>query len=462
MPTSLYDSAFESVRSMWIRSVMFVTQPVFQRLLPDPYTEAGNVRVDRKPAHVSRVTMTEIVSPAQCNMMGYAYAGTILSWIDIAAGIAAKRHAVSPSVTRSVDDVAFLHPVKVGDIVTIQASVNKSWKTSMEVGVKVEAESPLSHERFFVAHCYLSFVALSPRPEAKTHLGRILSGFQTIAVPELLPTSPMEIKRFEMAETRRQARFRQKKPDHSQIRELMREWSQGLREKADADAPIKRHPGYFASSEQPSPVSEGISDAEEENIILKARKRGRRFSQDPRMLQQVKERPMDYTFAEVVELVMPQHANTLKITFGGQIMAWMEICAIASANRLAKAYLLTASIDSLNFIASSGVGDVVTVRSLVSRSFHSSMEVYVSVEAENVLTGETKFTNDGFFTVTAVDSENVPVIIPKVIPQTETGMDLYEGALERRQKRLNQRVELVNLVNASQNCVPVIHLDADE
>lgn len=81
---------------------------------------------------------------------------------------------------------------------------------------------------------------------------------------------------------------------------------------------------------------------------------------------------------------------------------------------------------------------------------------------ENVLTGETKFTNDGFFTVTAVDSENVPVIIPKVIPQTEIGMELYEGALERRQKRLNQRLELVNLVNASQNCVPVIHLDADE
>lgn len=70
MPTpSLYDSAFESIRSMWIRSVMFVTQPVFQRLLPDPYTEAGNVRVDKKPAHVSRVTMTEIISPAQCNML---------------------------------------------------------------------------------------------------------------------------------------------------------------------------------------------------------------------------------------------------------------------------------------------------------------------------------------------------------------------------------------------------------
>ncbi|KAG2206609.1 hypothetical protein INT46_004857 [Mucor plumbeus] len=463
MPTpSLYDSAFDSIRSMWIRSVMFVTQPVFQRLLPDPYTEAGNVRVDKKPAHVSRVTMTEIISPAQCNMLGFAYAGTILSWIDIAAGISAKRHAISPSVTRSVDDVAFLHPVKVGDIVTIQASVNKSWKTSMEVGVKVEAESPLSHERFFVAHAYLTFVALSPRPEAKTHLGRIFSEFQTIAVPELLPQSPMEVKRFEMAETRRQARFSQKKPNHSQIRELMREWSQGLREKADADAPIKRHPGYFVSSEELSSASEEASELEDEDKLWRSRKRGRRFSQDPKMMQQIKERPMDYTFAEVVELVMPQHANTLKITFGGQIMAWMENCAMASANRLAKAYLLTASIDSLNFIASSGVGDVVTIRSLVSRSFNSSMEVYVSVEAENLLTGETKFTNDGFFTVTAVDSENIPVIIPKVIPQTEYGLELYEGGFERRQKRLNQRLELVNLVDASQNFVPVVHLNADE
>ncbi|CEP11123.1 hypothetical protein [Parasitella parasitica] len=399
---------------------MFVTQPVFQRLLPDPYTEAGNVRVDKKPAHVSRVTMTEIISPAQCNMMGFAYAGTILSWIDIAAGISAKKHAVSPSVTRSVDDVAFLHPVKVGDIVRID-------KPSIAI-----------------IHIYIRMTALSPRPEAKTHLGRIFSDFQTIVVPELIPLSPMEIKRFEMAETRRQARFSQKTPNHSRIRDLMREWSQGLREKADADAPIKRHPGYFPSSEQTSPVFEEVSALEEQDMLLQTRKRGRRFSQDPKMLQQVRERPMDYTFAEVVELVMPQHANTLKITFGGQIMAWMETCAIASAT-------------------SSGVGDVVTIRSMVSRSFNSSMEVYVSVEAENLLTGETKFTNDGFFTVTAVDSENTPVIIPKVIPQTESGLELYEGGFERRQKRLNQRLELVNLVNASQeNVNPVIHLSADE
>lgn len=216
----------------------------------------------------------------------------------------------------------------------------------MEVGVKVEAESPLSNKKFFVAHAYLTFVALSPRPSAKTHLGRMLAaGFQTVMVPELLPLSIMENKRFEMAETRRQARFTQQKPNHEMIRKVMREWSQGLREKADADAPIKRHPGYFPSGRS-SPNRDESADEEEEEeeeeVVLLARKRGRRFSQDPRMTQQIKERPMDYTFAEVVELVMPQHANTLSITFGGQIMAWMETCAIASASRLAKAYLLTA------------------------------------------------------------------------------------------------------------------------
>jgi hypothetical protein len=68
MPASFYDSAYEQIRSMWIRSVLFITQPVYQKLLPDPYTEAGNVRVDEKPAHASRITMTEIISPAQCNI----------------------------------------------------------------------------------------------------------------------------------------------------------------------------------------------------------------------------------------------------------------------------------------------------------------------------------------------------------------------------------------------------------
>ncbi|KAI8992248.1 HotDog domain-containing protein [Pilobolus umbonatus] len=436
----------EKAKKIWMKGVMTVAQPVVQRLLPDPYTEAGQIRMDGKAAHVSRVTMTEIITHAQCNIKGFAFAGTILAWIDIAAGIAAKKHANAPAVTRSVDDVAFLHPVKVGDIVTVQASVNKSWKTSMEVGVKVEAESPLAHEKFFVAHAYLTFVALNPRP-TKSYLSRF-TDYQ-ITVPDLIPVTPMEEKRYKMAETRRHARLTTKKPNYDSLRILLREWSQGLREKADTDAPIKKHPGYFSYLSPDEPIP-----SEEEEWLIEKKKR--RYSTDPRMMQSIKEKPMDDTFVEAVELVMPQHANTLQITFGGQIMAWMESCALASANKLAKAYLLTASIDSLNFISSTNVGDVVTLRSLVSRSFNSSMEVYVSVEAENVLTGETKFTNDGFFTITAVDGDNIPVRIPKSIPQTEAGIEIFESASDRRLKRLHQRQELVYLVNVSQQPLTTI------
>jgi Thioesterase superfamily len=81
---------------------------------------------------------------------------------------------------------------------------------------------------------------------------------------------------------------------------------------------------------------------------------------------------------------MPQHANTLQITFGGQIIQWMETCALVSARRFACTYLMTASIDSLQFIKPTHVGEVVTVRSIVSRTFKSSIEVYVSVEVRIV------------------------------------------------------------------------------
>jgi hypothetical protein len=152
----------------------------------------------------------------------------------------------------------------------------------------------------------------------------------------------MEIKRFEMAEKRRQARFSAQKPDFQQIRKLMELWSQGLRERSDIDAPIRKYPGLNTKSGYSSPSEDGDEDIDERDPEYVPRRFTRRFSQDPKMLQQMREVLMDTTFAEVVELVMPQHANTLGITFGGQIMAWMETCALTSANRLIKSYLLTA------------------------------------------------------------------------------------------------------------------------
>ncbi|KAJ8663899.1 hypothetical protein O0I10_000174 [Lichtheimia ornata] len=441
----ILSTAFELIRSLWLKTLLFVARPLIPRLLPDPYIAAGHERVASKPVHQSRVTMTEILAAQHCNAKGLANAGTILGWIDVAAGIAAKRHALAPCVTRSVDDVAFLHTVQIGDILTIQASVNKSWKTSMEVGVKVEAETPLTGERFFVAHAYLTFVALSPRPHPKTYLGSILIEHLPTRVPEIIPHTAMEKKRYEMAEKRRQARFAKKPTNLQNIRDLMRDWSQGLKEHDDAysSAQIRSHPALYANDD----VNDHVLQSTVANDLHLNK---RRYSTDPTLIQQAaEEKKMEVTFAELVELVMPQHANTLSITFGGQIIAWMEAAALASANRLARAYLLTASVDSLNFITPTKVGDVVTIRSIVSRTYTSSMEVYVSVESENLQTTETRFTNDGFFTIVAIDNDNVPVKIPRAIPDSDAEIQLLEGGSERRSKRLAQRLEVVNLVNDS-------------
>ncbi|KAI9311684.1 HotDog domain-containing protein [Dichotomocladium elegans] len=447
---AIFIRAFELIRSLWLRTILFIVSPFMPRLLPDPYLAAGHERVQSKPVHESRITMTETIFPQHCNAKGLAHAGTILGWIDVAAGISAKRHALTPCVTRSVDDVAFLHTVQIGDIITIQATVNKAWKTSMEVGVKVEAETPMTGERFFVAHAYLTFVALSPRPQAKTYLGSIFLEHSPIRVPEIIPHTAMEKKRYDMAEKRRQSRFQRKLPDLSGVREHMQSLSQGLKETAEengSSARIRTHPALEANDR----------DDEDEQILSQlgedqfySAHASRRYSRDPTMLLQAdEEKSMDSTFAELVELVMPQHANTLSITFGGQIMAWMEACALVSANRLAHAYLLTASVDSLQFIRPTKVGDVVTIRSMVSRTYTSSMEVYVTVEAENMQTSDIKFANDGFFTIVAIDRFNIPVKVPRALPESDAEISLCEGGSERRTKRLAQRLELINLVKSS-------------
>lgn len=205
----------------------------------------------------------------------------------------------------------------------------------------MEAETPLTGERFFVAHAYLTFVALSPRPAPRTYLGSKLLEHYPVRVPEVVPHSALEKKRYEMAEDRRRSRFACKQLDLQQIRGLMRDWSQGLKDYAhDNNARIIPHPALHMS---PSEQNAESSNDWLQQLDKPEDHERRRYSTDPRMVLNVSEKPMQNTFAEVVELVMPQHANTLSITFGGQIMAWMEACALTSANRLTRAFLLTAS-----------------------------------------------------------------------------------------------------------------------
>ena len=155
------------------------------------------------PAHVpkakkpseSATEMTEIVLPSDTNAIGTIFGGKVMAWIDIAAAIAAGRHARRVVVTASIDALHFLAPVKVGHILHIRAMVNFASRTSMEVGVRVDSENPLTGERMHTASAYTTFVALND-------LGR------PIPVPGVDAETPEEKRRYSEAQKRRQARIR--------------------------------------------------------------------------------------------------------------------------------------------------------------------------------------------------------------------------------------------------------------
>ena len=150
--------------------------------------------MEAKPVSESQVLMTEMVLPTHTNSLETVFGGTIMSWIDIAAAIAAMRHAQKPVVTASIDDLHFIAPVKTGWVVTLKASVNYVARTSMEVGVRVDAENPIHNQTFHTASAYLTFVALD------------INGEPTES-PQVLPQTEVEQKRFEAAMVRRKLRL---------------------------------------------------------------------------------------------------------------------------------------------------------------------------------------------------------------------------------------------------------------
>ena len=111
----------------------------------------------------SKTVMTEMVLPQHTNALGSIFGGVIMSWIDICGAITAQRHARLPVVTASIDYLQFVKPVMIGWTVNLKASVNYVGKTSMEVGVRIDAENPRTGETFHTASAYLSFVALDEK-----------------------------------------------------------------------------------------------------------------------------------------------------------------------------------------------------------------------------------------------------------------------------------------------------------
>jgi acyl-CoA hydrolase len=121
--------------------------------------EAGKLKP--RPVSASRSEMVEAVLPNDANMLGNILGGRVMHLMDIAAALAAHRHSNSLVVTASVDHLDFRNPIKVGEFIVLKSSVNRVFRTSMEVGVKVFSENVLTGERRHTSTAYLTFVSVN-------------------------------------------------------------------------------------------------------------------------------------------------------------------------------------------------------------------------------------------------------------------------------------------------------------
>ena len=153
--------------------------------------------MEGKTVKESALVTAQVMGPQDVNLAGNIHGGVIMKLIDVAAGSVAIRHARSNAVTASIDRLFFHYPVYPGDIITCKASLNYIGKTSMEVGVRVEAEDLMTGEVRHTASAYLTFVALDKA-------GRPL------AVPHLILETDDDKRRNQEAKVRREARLREK------------------------------------------------------------------------------------------------------------------------------------------------------------------------------------------------------------------------------------------------------------
>ena len=160
-----------------------------------------------KTVRESQHETSQIMMPGHANNLGHVFGGVVLAMMDTAAAVAAIRHSRSSCVTASIDRVDFREPIHLGDLVVMKASVNFVGRTSMEIGVRVEAEDLQSGRRRHTNSCYLTFVAVDQH-------GR------PVEVPLLKPELPDEIRRHQAAGERRRRRLEEKEQEQKNTREF--------------------------------------------------------------------------------------------------------------------------------------------------------------------------------------------------------------------------------------------------
>lgn len=154
----------------------------------------------RRTVSESRHETSELMMPQDANNLGHVFGGVMLAMMDKAAAVAAFRHARRACVTASIDRVDFREPIHVGDLVVMKASVNFAGRTSLEVGVRVEAEDMISGIRRHTNSAYLTFVSVD------------LNG-RPVEVAELVPETAEQKRRYAAAQERRRRRLEERKEE---------------------------------------------------------------------------------------------------------------------------------------------------------------------------------------------------------------------------------------------------------
>ena len=164
-----------------------------------------------KKANESLVVMTELVLPNDTNNFGNLMGGRLMYWMDIAAALAAMKHCAAPVVTASVDNISFQTPIKIGNVVHIEAKVTRAFSSSMEVHMNVWGEDAIQQYRYKSNEAYYTFVALDPNSKPRK-------------INSLIPETEDEIKLYEGALRRRQIRLilggKMKPEDAEELRAL--------------------------------------------------------------------------------------------------------------------------------------------------------------------------------------------------------------------------------------------------
>jgi acyl-CoA hydrolase len=154
--------------------------------------------VEARAPRLSFTEMTEIMLPQHSNAIGTVFGGTVMAWIDVCGSITAGRHCQRTAVTAAVDDLVFLAPIRVGDIVVLKGRVNAAFHTSVEVEVTVEIEHRVSQERRMCVQALMTFVAVD-------------AAGRPTPVPPLLPMDEDDARRHKEAQRRRDARLAKKR-----------------------------------------------------------------------------------------------------------------------------------------------------------------------------------------------------------------------------------------------------------